>query len=96
MEEDIELTSAGFKPLKNLQGALVYKIAVFGLIIQMLLSVTSIISSTMQISFLQKVQDDYYESESEMEQAAISSRASLRRTCLLLGIRKAAGPLSTS
>jgi hypothetical protein len=73
MAEDIELTSAGFKPLKNLQGALVYKIAVFGLILQMLLSVTSIISSTMQISFLQKVQNEYYESESEMEEAAISN-----------------------
>ncbi|MDB4777694.1 hypothetical protein OAH08_05000, partial [Verrucomicrobia bacterium] len=60
MIEDIESTSAEFKSLKNLQGALVYKFAIFGLILQMLLSVTSIISSTMQISFLQKVQNEYY------------------------------------
>jgi len=65
-----ESSVSDFTPLNELRGGMVYKIAILGLILQVLLSLIAIISSSMQIGFIQRVQSGYYQSELEMNQAA--------------------------
>ena len=68
--KNTESTVSDFTPLNELRGGVVYKIAILGLMLQVLLSLITIISCSMQIGFLQNVQSGYYQSELEINQAA--------------------------
>ena len=68
--KNTESTVSDFTPLKELRGGVVYKIAILGLMLQVLLSLITIISCSMQIGFLQNVQSGYYQSQLEINQAA--------------------------
>ena len=68
--KNTESTVSDFTPLNELRGGVVYKIAILGLMLQVLLSLITIISCSMQIGFLQNVQSGYYQSQLEINQAA--------------------------
>ena len=59
--KNTESSVSDFTPLNELRGGMVYKIAILGLILQVLLSLIAIISSSMQIGFIQRVQSGYYQ-----------------------------------
>ncbi len=67
--KNTESTVSDFTPLNELRGGVVYKIAILGLMLQVLLLLITIISCSMQIGFLPNVQSGYYQSELEINQA---------------------------